>query len=558
MKPTEKVFLISLDGATFDVIRPLARQGYMPNLGRMLQEGLVAELESVIPPVTAPAWTSFMTGKQPSQHGIFDFTRYDRESSSWKINNSQHIRASTLWQILSEKAKQVVVLNLPYTYPAYQVNGVMVSGWDAPTTRAFTYPPELRNTIFEIIPDYGSDLDLTLWNYLPAESDVEFRRFIDKLVHSSQQSAELASHFLSSASWDVFMVHFQQTDWIQHKLWGYIETACRDESDRSERVEAVRRCYRHFDDLVGRLLAEAASANPVRIILSDHGFGRYRGLICPNYFLKQWGYFHLQTNAESGFKRRLKNSNSTAIRKLYRTLARTYHSLQGRRRAQEYKSWADMVEEGSSQDRFPVDWDRTRVAALAGSETGFLYVNLQGRHPQGTVQAGREHEDLLNDLVKRFQDLRDPETGNKLLTRVAKGTEIYPTVGKGIVVPDLILIPVEGYVFSTSVLDGFVPEASGEGNHRHNGVLFMEGNGIKRQVREFRPCLLDLAPTVLHMLGLEVPEDMDGRVLQEIFEEPEPVRYDKRNHLAVHQPADYSQEEAELIEQRLRGLGYVE
>src|SRR6266446_4925190 len=115
----EKIFLISLDGATYDVLRPLAEQGCIPNLQRMLREGLATELESVVPPVTAPAWTSFMTGKTPSKHGIFDFTRFDMQDYSWAVNNAQHIRSKTLWQILSEKGKRVIVLNLPYTYPPY-------------------------------------------------------------------------------------------------------------------------------------------------------------------------------------------------------------------------------------------------------------------------------------------------------------------------------------------------------------------------------------------------------------------------------------------------------
>src|SRR5579872_1201260 len=103
-----KVFIVSLDGATFSVLRPLAEQGYLPNLSRMMQRGLSAELESVVPPVTAPAWTSFMTGKNPSKHGIFDFTRFCDSDYSWAINNASHIRSKTLWQILSDKGKRVV------------------------------------------------------------------------------------------------------------------------------------------------------------------------------------------------------------------------------------------------------------------------------------------------------------------------------------------------------------------------------------------------------------------------------------------------------------------
>jgi len=553
-----KVFIVSLDGATFDVVRPLARQGYMPNLGKVLENGLACELESVIPPVTAPAWTSFMTGKHPSKHGIFDFARLDVDSNSWKINNSQHIRAKTLWQILSEKGKRVIVLNLPYTYPTYEVNGVMVSGWDAPTMRSFTHPAELGTRIFELIPDYGSTLDLSMWNYLPADSNVEFNSFTDKLIRSAEQGAELAAHFVGTEAWDVFMVHFQQTDWIQHKLWSYIEKACYDRSDKTQRVERVRECYRRFDELVGRLMVD--SGHPVQIILSDHGFGRYRGLICPNYFLTKWGYFRLQTENESKLKHLFKHSNSTAVRKLYRSLAKTKHSFDAHRSAKKYKSWADMVEETVPRDRFPIDWKYTRVAAVGGSEAAFLYVNVSGRSVtvRGTIDQGMEYEALIAELISRFQDIRDPNSGDKLLARVARGSEMYSSVGEGILLPDLVLMPVDGYVFSTSAADGFVPEISGEGNHRHNGILLLQGDGFRRTVPDFHPYLVDLAPTILHMLGLPVPADMDGRVLQEIFSDARQVHYEDVNNSIAPKATDYTEEEAELIEQRLKALGYVE
>src|SRR5579872_7164216 len=291
---TGKVFIISLDGATFSVLNPLIEQGCMPNLGWFRQGGLSADLESVIPPVTAPAWTSYMTGKNPNKHGVFDFTRFDFADYQTKLNNSQHVRSKTIWQILSEKGKRVVVLNLPYTYPVYKVNGVMVAGWDAPTTSAFTYPAELSREILKIVPDYGSTLDLSLWNYLPTESEAEFDQFIAKLGRSFEQGRTLATHFLKYNSWDVFMVHFQQTDWIQHKLWGDIKRACSNSDDKSKRVESVRECYRTFDRHVGRLLEEIAPLNAITIILSDHGFGPCHGTIYPNHLLSQAGFYRLQ------------------------------------------------------------------------------------------------------------------------------------------------------------------------------------------------------------------------------------------------------------------------
>jgi predicted AlkP superfamily phosphohydrolase/phosphomutase len=555
---TNKVFILSLDGATFDVLRPLICQGYMPNLARAMESGLVAELESVIPPVTAPAWTSFMTGKTPNKHGIFDFTRFDVDGYEWKINNSRHIRSKTIWQILSEKNKRVVVLGLPYTYPTYEINGVMVAGWDAPTVSSFTYPEQIGKEIGDLIPDYGSALDLSLWNYLPADSESDFDSFIAKLIHSFEQSTALASHFLKKENWDVFMVHFQQTDWIQHKLWGYIERACREGSDESKRLVQVRKCYRAFDQYVGRLLEEIAPFDAFQIILSDHGFGPNRGTICPNYLLRKLGYYQLDAQTESWFKRSFKHSRNTTVRNLYRTLTASRNAVRGRRAVKKYRSWADMANETLPREKVNVDWARTKAAFVGGSETGFVFVNVKGRGSLGCVEPGAEYEHIVSNLVAEFSALTNSTTGERLLARVARGSEIYSRAASGVLLPDIVLIPLAGYVVGAGLSDPFLPETGVKGDHRHNGVLIMRGPGLETSVTDFRPALIDLAPTILHALGLPVPSDIDGRVLEEIFSNSPPIRFEDIDNSTSLDPPDYAEREADLIQQRLRGLGYVE
>jgi predicted AlkP superfamily phosphohydrolase/phosphomutase len=554
-----KIFIVSLDGATFDVLQPLARQGYLPTLGNLMASGVSANLESVIPPVTAPAWTSFMTGKNPGKHGIFDFTRFDPVDRATKLNNADHIRSKTLWQILSEKGKRVVVVNLPYTYPPSKVDGIMVSGWDVPSIEAsFTYPEGLRTQIFEKIPDYGSTLDLSLWNLLGTKSDPQFQQFLSKLIRSFQQGFELAQFLLRENEWDVFMIHFQQTDWIQHKLWNYIEEACTNSANKSGRIEKVRECYREFDQLVGKLLQGVKSLQPITMVLSDHGFGRHRGVIFPNYFLRKWGYFHLVDDAQTRLRDVFRKSRFRTVRQLYDSSARLKHSLSDGRQTKKYKSWGEMATANIPKQKSLIDWRRTKVAAVEGSETAHLFVNLVGRGSEGIVQPGDEYESLLCDLVSRFRDLHHSESGAKLLTRVARGSEIYPQSQDGVLLPDLVLIPQEGYGVSFNISEA-QPEISNEGSHRHNGVLLMQGKELKIPKEKFHPNLVDISPTVLHLLGLPVPTDMDGRALEEIFPNLPPVVYeDVDNRKESDTPTEYTAEEAELIEQRLKGLGYVE
>lgn len=558
----KRIFIISLDGATFDVLGPLMEQGCMPNLLRLMERGTSAELESVIPPVTAPAWTSFMTGKMPSKHGIFDFTRFDPRDYGWKLNNSQHIASKTIWQILSEQGKRSIVLGLPFTYPPYPINGIVVSGWDSPSTEAtFTYPPELGGKVLELIPDYESTLNLFLWDYMPTNSDEHFGLFVRKLIRGFEQGTELALHFLEGESWDVFMVHFQQTDYIQHKLWNYIEAACSDRANREKRVEATRNCYRRFDELIGALLRRVEPISPTRIILSDHGFGPYKGAICPNYFLYRWGHLSLTVEPEDRLKPLkdfFRKSRHAPLRKFYSALARAKNSRRREPVFEKYKSWTQFANETFPRQKLPIDWGKSRAVTIVANQTAFIYINLVGRGPSGVVEPGPQYQALVSELISRFKQIAHPVTGERLIAEAARGADIYPEACEGILLPDLVLIPADGYGFSTSVSDE-PPTPTTAGLHRRNGILIIEGEDVVSSAAPLRPRILDLAPTILHMLGLPVPADMDGRVLEEILVPGEKVRYQQAdNRLAVTSKIDYNPEESELIEQRLRGLGYLE
>jgi len=552
------VFIVSLDGATFDVLRPLAAQGYLPTLRHLFEVSLCSELESVIPPVTAPAWTSFMTGKGPDKHGIFDFLRFDAQQYKNTINNSSHIQSKTLWQIASDHGKRVVVLNLPYTYPTYKVNGVMVAGWDAPSNSSFTFPEEVHQEVFRAVPGFGSSADLSLWNYISARSATELTNFLGKLQKSFRDCALLASHFLATQEWDVFMVHFQQTDWIQHKLWSHIAQACRVAADHNERVENVRKCYRSFDQELAELLRQVEPLDPIQIILSDHGFGGNVGTLCPNYLLRKMGLYQIRPSSNR-LAHSLKNSRQGGMRRLASVLRSTRNRVRRWQMLKSYRSWADMAADTVPNEKSGVDWSRTKAAFVMGSEVGFIYVNVKGRAPLGCVDPGAEYERVVGDIIAQFSNLKHPHTGDPLLLRVCRGEEIYSPHSKHVLLPDVVLVPKDGHVVGAGLAEPFLA-ASGElGNHRHNGILMMKGPGIRESVPGLSPRLIDLAPTILHALGLPVPSDMDGRVLEEVFDQPLPVHFEVAdNSRTAEVQHDYADEETELIEQRLRGLGYVE
>jgi predicted AlkP superfamily phosphohydrolase/phosphomutase len=556
----QKIFIISLDGATFDVITPLVEQGYMPNIGAMISTGVSADLESVVPPVTAPAWTSFMTGKHPGKHGIFDFFRFNQTDYSWTITNAQHIQSKTLWQILDDKGKRVVVLNLPYTYPPDKISGVMVSGWDAPFTDAsFAHPKRVGSDILERFPDYVSNL--WIGELEPLRSDAIFEEFTSKLKIGFEQQTRIALDLLAKEPWDVFMVHFHQTDWMQHKLWTYIERGCNTPDDHSAKVEATRNCYREFDRLIGVLTKQVEPFNPATILLSDHGFGRLMGTIFPNFYLKEWGYLSARPKQEDALKQvkdLFRKSPYKPVRKLYRKVADAGSMLSKSNGVEkQHRTWTDNTKDVLSARGATWDWSQTKIAAVYAYHMAFLYVNLLDRGPRGIVRPGHEYETIVSDVIARFKNLRHPHSGEKLIQDVVRGSELYSNSNPGVLVPDVVLIPTDGYGFSFSIVDA-LPEVTEEGSHRHNGVLLMNGESLRIPPSNFQPDLVDLAPTVLHMAGLSVPSDMDGRVLEEVLNMDEPIRYEDVDNSVIRTADKYRPEESDLIAQRLRGLGYLE
>jgi len=554
-----KVFIISLDGATFDVLRPLMDQGYMPNLARLSQEGIAAGLESVIPWVTAPAWTSFMTGKNPDKHGVFDFTRFEEDTYRWQVNNSTSIQSKTIWQLLSEQGKRVIVLNLPYTYPPYPVNGVMVSGWDAPLLQeGFTYPAELSREILDLMPGYASNLDLALGSNFATRSDELFERFTGKLTRGVEQGTQLSLHLLKKNEWDVFMVHFQQPDWIQHNLWSYIEDATRDRDNKQPRIERTRQCYKSFDDAVGILMKEAAQANATVIVLSDHGFGDHQGDVFPNYWLKRWGYLAPASSGNgNGASKNSGHKAHLAARLLSKGLSRVRRMLPWSRKPElkRFNSLEAVFNDLISRNRMDVDWSQTRAALVVASHAGFVFVNVKGRGPKGAVEP-ELYEGIVTDLIEKFRAVRDRKTGAPLFISAERGSAVYPNPGKGISIPDIVLIPGDGYGLSFQISDATL-EPAHSGRHRRMGVLFVQGRGLKSDVKDFTPRLIDLAPTILHLVGLPVPADMDGRVLQEIFVSPRNPQYVDVDNSMTRSSKDYSEKESALIEDRLKALGYI-
>jgi predicted AlkP superfamily phosphohydrolase/phosphomutase len=548
--------IISLDGASFDVLNPLVQHGVMPNVARLMQQGIATPLESTTPPITPVAWASFMTGKTPRKHGVFDFRLYDPNTQSDTFANAASIRARTLWQLLSDNGVRVGVVNLPMTYPPYGVNGFVVSGFDSPSLDSpFTHPASIRDDLLSRFPEY----DFVTWP--PADlhaSDTQFMSFTEAVQRQFRVRTEAALHLAREYAPDVFMVHYQSTDALQHQLWCYMDPGL-VETQSPVRREAVVNCYSVLDECLGMLLQRVGGQNTNVLVVSDHGFGPAFGYLYPNVWLKQWGYLHTRSSplasACTRIKDYLRNSRITITRLLCRAPV-TMKPLAPQRSptSQEHANsgltWIESVQRTTLDDELPLDWSRTTALVASAELSGLLY--LHG------VEEHAERQRLLAELQIRFQELVDPLENVPWFTEVVPG-EMACAARASVPTPDLVLVPRPGWAVSRRLPHNHGVWRANRpcwGTHRLDGILIAAGPGIR--VGDIgHPLLVDIAPTILHLLGLPVPADMDGQVLRDLLSVKSPVVYVGCDPTREGKPSGLSASEEATIEDRLRSLGYL-
>ncbi len=270
----KRVFVLSLDGVPYTFLEKALEDGIMPNLARLVGEGSFVRMNSVIPTISSVAWSSFMSGKNPAKHGIFGFVDRDPRTLELFIPMSTNMRCRTLWEILSENGRRVVVMNVPVTYPPRKVNGVLISGFLATKLERATYPEEL----WKKLGGMGYIIDVDSWKAKDKKDE-----FLGDLDTALERRKETAIYFLRNEKWDFFMCHVMETDRINHFFWG------EDGTEYSQRFWAF---YRKIDDMIGEVVPLAGDSEV--IVLSDHGFCSIKKEVFLNRWLMDNGYLKLK------------------------------------------------------------------------------------------------------------------------------------------------------------------------------------------------------------------------------------------------------------------------
>jgi predicted AlkP superfamily phosphohydrolase/phosphomutase len=562
-----QTLVIGLDGATFEVIQPLIEAEQLPNLARLKGEGTWGILHSVMPPESAPAWSSFLTGTKPGKHGVFGFTRRIAGSYEWQVNTSSSRFGPDLTDILSRQGKKAGLFNIPLTYPPHPTNGFIVSGMGTPGLDSdFVYPPELKT---ELLEEFGEEawIEEEIGQKTPLEYLNALHRSIDRTL---QISEFLLRRF---PALDLYVIVFMAADRVQHFYWDYVVPEYPGYiTDAPEELrEAINGVYKHLDQAVGQLINSREDRNVV--ILSDHGGGPFYRMVNLNLWLEKEGYLKFLDTRSTIRQGSIKTQ---CLKSMYRFFQQNIVSKMSRQQREQLRRLVPQQALNHVQGyrQHPtlnrIDWSHTQ--AYAEGTYGRIFLNLAGREPSGIVPL-ESKEQILDEIRAKLVSLRDPETGETAVERVYLREELFqgPFADQA---PDLFIIwrawgyHVREHLTEAATVFSDPPSWQSSslrhtGNHRPDGIVLLNGESINKGECIEGARIIDLAPTLLYLLETKIPKAMDGQVLiQAITSQAQASRSrsyeDPSRGEPHHGQQNYTAGEETAMKERLRELGYID
>jgi predicted AlkP superfamily phosphohydrolase/phosphomutase len=528
----QRIMVVGWDGADWRILEPMLRDGRLPVLQRLIAEGVSGPLRSTIPTHSYTAWASFMTGKNPGKHGIYTFGRYIPTQSVQSMPADRlSIVGETFFEILSRHGRKVGTAHIPLSFPPAVVDGFWVSGMVIPKGASYTYPADLQS-ILETHTG-TSFADRVGWAML----ENEWEQVFDRTEVITQAQIQGLFYLLDHQAWDVFTYVFVSPDRLQH-----ISMRLLDESHPDYDVELSQhylpRIYEHFELLdmtLGKILKRVGK-DTLLLLVSDHGF---RSCWC-GWSAEAW----LRERNYLKFRR-----NWPELQRLLQIMIRIIARSPDQRRML-LRKWTRRLIGG-------VDWSCTRAYVASPLEQG-IRINLQGREPFGIVPLS-EYEQLREHLRAEIRALRDPDTGQLLVSEVYLREELYQGL-KVEEAPDLVFNFAPGVAVPKKSPERghyITPTGWKSGEHDLDGILVAYGPHVAAGRRLEHARLIDIAPTILQIMDVPILEDMDGTFLADLFYDAAIAPVRRETSQAYQAEASvYTPEEEEQMKEYLRSLGY--
>jgi predicted AlkP superfamily phosphohydrolase/phosphomutase len=540
-----RTLVIGIDGATFDVIKPWAEAGLLPTFAHLMKHGAHATLDAFPSMNSAAAWTNIVTGYNPGQHSIFSFTKEATATEPWHPTSARDRYKPAFWHLLAASGQRVGVMNVPITFPAENINGFMVSGMDTPHTGldGFTEPKglyqELRRANIEYV------IDVTNMGQAARSGETDVPASVREMTLARTRSF---LYLVQKYPCDAAMLVYIGGDRMSHYFWQ--ETL--PVPDAPE-WKPLRELFQLYDAQLQEILQHAGSETTV-FLLSDHGFGpvrrQHRAL---NGLFQLLGYQALRKQSlQTKFLGTLLQTGRRVIpsrwqRGLAMRFPRTHSKATG--------------EEGYGS----LDLLHTRAYATIG---GLVHFNSHARSPHGIVIA-EEYDSLWQELAEVMHALTDPDSGAPLVATLQHQQEFYRgpyaylaadmfTRWQHANLRDALAYRRNGHDI---IIGPPHPKKEWVGTHRAEGIFIAYGKGIRPGVAHAPISHFEVAPTILYLHDQPIAEDMDGHVLTDWFDDAMLSSHTLTSKTAseyIPHASDLNAAENELIESRLRQLGYIE
>ncbi|MBL7065480.1 MAG: alkaline phosphatase family protein [Anaerolineae bacterium] len=468
-----KVFVAGLDCAPPAVLfhtsaeNSLGLKDQLPNLGRLIDEGIYGSLSSSIPCITVPAWTSMLSSKDPGMLGFYGFrNRADYSYDRMTIATANAIHEKRVWDILSGAGKTSTVVGVPQTYPIKPLKGHLISSFLTPSTdRQYTFPQELRYEIGQVLDGQPYDVDVPQFR---TEDKTYLLRQIQEMT---EKRFAVIKYLLREKQWDFFMFVEIGLDRIHHGMWKYWDPGHPKHEPGNPYENAIPDYYRYLDRELGEIMG-MLDDDTVVMVVSDHGAKAMEGGFAVNEWLRREGLLVLKEEPR-------------------------YEGL-------------------VPFEKVEIDWEKT-TAWGAGGYYARVFLNVEGREPLGKIPA-RDYEKVRDQVKEMIEALPDHE-GKPMGSVAFKPEELYQEVRN--VAPDLMVY--FGNLRWRSIGSFGLPDlytfendlGPDDANHDQDGVFVLWDPRQDRGGRYAEGLqLMDVAPTVLDLMGVPLPPDMQGRVVQ--------------------------------------------
>jgi predicted AlkP superfamily phosphohydrolase/phosphomutase len=467
-----KVLIAGLDCAPPSVLfrtgdeNDLGLKDQLPNLSRMIDEGIYGPLSSSIPCITVPAWTSMLSSKDPGMLGFYGFrNRADHSYDRMNIATGNAIHEKRVWDVLGEAEKSSIVVGVPQTYPIKPINGYLISSFLTPSTdRQYTYPNELRYEIDHVLGGEPYDVDVPQFR----TEDKDF--LLRQIQEMTEKRFAVIKYLLEEKPWDFFMFVEIGLDRLHHGMWKFWDPAHHKFEPGNPYEDAIPDYYRYLDHELGEIL-EMVDDDTVVMVVSDHGAQAMVGGFAINEWLRREGLLVLKDEPR-------------------------YEGL-------------------VPFEKVEVDWEKT-TAWGAGGYYARVFMNVEGREPQGKVPAD-EYEKVRDELKERIEAIVDHE-GNPMGSVAFKPQELYQDVRN--VAPDLMVY--FGNLRWRSIGSFGLPDVytfendigPDDANHNQDGVFVLwdpRKDYGGRHLEDLQ--LMDVSPTTLDLMDVSVPPDMQGKAI---------------------------------------------